>query len=109
MPLRGFNFCLKLLRCDSEGVFIKFASMKVYVITMTVDYEGAVALGAFTDKEKAFEALRNDVADNFEDGYEVVEEGGENFSYVCLKYYRLECDDEDSPTLFYSLSEMDLN
>lgn len=81
--------------------------MKVYVIILTIDFSGAMALGAFKNKEMALDAFRKDVEDNFEDGYVITEEGGENV-YDCLEYCILECDDADSPTLFYSISELEL-
>lgn len=82
--------------------------MKVYVIVLTIDFNGAIALGAFKNKEMALDAFRKDVEDNFEEGYIITEEGGEDSAYDCLEYCILECDDADSPTLFYSISELEV-
>lgn len=81
--------------------------MKVYVIVLTIDFNGAIALGAFKGKEGALYAFHQAVEENFADGYEITEEGAGG-DYDCLEYCILECDDADSPTLFYSISELEV-
>ena len=81
--------------------------MKIFVLTVTVDYQGATALAAFKDRDKALESLHKNIEAQFEFNYEVVEEGGDNTHYF-FKYYRLEVDDEDSPTLVFSVTETEL-
>ena len=80
--------------------------MKIYVIAVTVDYEGATTIAAFEDKNKAIKSLRTNVDSQFQYGYEVMEEGGDDFPF--FKYIKMDADDEDSPTLVYSLTEVDL-
>lgn len=80
--------------------------MKVYVITVTVDYEGATAIAAFKNKDEAIKSLRTNVESQFQYGYEIMEEGGDDSPL--FKYIKMDADDEDSPTLVYSLTEVDL-
>lgn len=81
--------------------------MRIYVLAITVDYEGATALAAFKDRDKALESLHKNIESQFEFGYEIVEEGGDNTHYF-FKFYRLDADDEDSPTLVFSVTETEL-
>lgn len=80
--------------------------MKIYTVVVTVDYEGATAIAAFKDKDKAIKSLRDNVESQFQYGYEILDEGGDDSPL--FKYVKMDADDEDSPTLVYSLTEIDL-
>ncbi len=87
--------------------FVIFVPMRIFVVAITVDYEGATALAAFKNKDEALESLHKNIEAQFEFGYEIVEEGGDDTHYY-FKYYRLDADDEDSPTLVFSVTETEL-
>lgn len=105
--LLQFFHISKTLAVIVREFFVIFAPMRIYVIAITIDYEGATAIAAFKDKDKAIKSLRTNVESQFQYGYEIMEEGGDNTHYF-FKFFRLDADDEDSPTLVFSVTETEL-
>lgn len=82
--------------------------MKVYVVIQTIDYQGAIALGAFDSKEKARKTLQGYMDEDIAEGYEVIDEGGDDDEWNAHTYYSLDKDDEDALLRTYYLFEMEL-
>ena len=82
--------------------------MKVYVVVQTIDYQGAIALGAYSAKDKAEETLKKYMDDDIAEGYEVIDEGGDDDEWNAHTYYALDKGAEDALLRTYYLFEMDL-